>query len=97
MICLAHDGYGLCCLCSRCVSPSRSSLLELNNRTTCIMKCLTVSVSQVCESSPVELNVVAFGQWNLARPAEKERMEVAPPLRQEEDNNNNNLGHTPQL
>jgi hypothetical protein len=30
----------------------------------------------------VELNVVAYGQWNLARPADKERMEVAPPLRE---------------
>jgi hypothetical protein len=26
--------------------------------------------------------VVAYGQWNLARPADKERMEVAPPLRE---------------
>jgi hypothetical protein len=31
----------------------------------------------------VELNVVAYGQWNLARPADKERMEVAPPLRED--------------
>ncbi len=27
--------------------------------------------------------MVAYGQWNLARPADKERMEVAPPLRED--------------
>ena len=28
---------------------------------------------KVCESSPIELNIVAFGQWNLGRPTGKDR------------------------
>merc|ERR1712032_324384 len=34
----------------------------------------------VCESSPIDLNIVAFGQWNLAKSGGKERTEVSPPL-----------------
>ena len=35
---------------------------------------------KVCESSPIELNIVAYGQWNLGKPAGRDRLEVSPPL-----------------
>ena len=35
---------------------------------------------KVCESSPIELNVTAFGQWSLGKPAGRDRTEVLPPL-----------------
>jgi len=40
----------------------------------------TIPREKVCESSPIELNVTAFGQWNLFKPVGKERCEVAAPL-----------------
>jgi len=40
----------------------------------------TIPKDKVCESSPIELNIVAYGQWNLGKPDGKDRSEVAPPL-----------------
>jgi hypothetical protein len=40
----------------------------------------TISKDKVCESSPIDMNIVAFGQWNLAKSGGKERTEVSPPL-----------------
>merc|ERR1719222_738385 len=40
----------------------------------------TIAKDKVCESSPIDLNIVAFGQWNLAKSGGKERTEVSPPL-----------------
>merc|ERR550519_2719533 len=40
----------------------------------------TIPKDKVCESSPIELNVVAYGQWNLGKPTGKDRSEIAPPL-----------------
>ena len=37
--------------------------------------CLSPAIAKdkVCESSPIDLNIVAFGQWNLAKSGGKER------------------------
>ena len=45
-------------------------------------KCLPTAITKdkICESSPIELNIVAFGQWNLGKPSGKDRTELAPPL-----------------
>jgi len=40
----------------------------------------TIPKDKVCESSPIELNIVAYGQWNLGKPTGKDRSEVSPPL-----------------
>jgi len=40
----------------------------------------TIPKDKVCESSPIELNIVAYGQWNLGKPTGKDRSEVTPPL-----------------
>ena len=32
-----------------------------------------IAKDKVCESSPIDLNIVAFGQWNLAKSGGKER------------------------
>merc|ERR1719232_2157633 len=42
----------------------------------------TIPKDKVCESSPIELNVVAYGQWNLGKIAAvgRDRLEVSPPL-----------------
>jgi len=40
----------------------------------------TLTKDKICESSPIELNIVAFGQWNLGKPSGKDRTELAPPL-----------------
>jgi len=40
----------------------------------------TIPRDKVCESSPIELHVTAFGQWNLFKPVGKDRNEVIPPL-----------------
>ncbi|QQP32293.1 Putative LOC100877372, partial [Caligus rogercresseyi] len=33
---------------------------------------------KICESSPIELQIVPYGQWTLSKP--KERAELQPPL-----------------
>jgi len=40
----------------------------------------TIAKDKVCESSPIELNIVAYGQWNLAKTGVRDRHEIAPPL-----------------
>jgi len=40
----------------------------------------TIPKDKVCESSPIELNILAFGQWNLGKPTGKDRSELSPPL-----------------
>jgi hypothetical protein len=40
----------------------------------------TIAKDKICESSPIELNIVAFGQWNLGKPSGKDRNELSPPL-----------------
>lgn len=40
----------------------------------------TIPKDKVCESSPIELNIVAYGQWNLGKPAGRDRVELVPPL-----------------
>jgi len=42
----------------------------------------TIAKDKVCESSPIELNVTAFGQWDLSKQGGKERPDVSPPLDQ---------------
>lgn len=39
----------------------------------------TIAKDKICESSPIELNIVAYGQWNLGK-LEKDRTEISPPL-----------------
>ena len=33
----------------------------------------TIPKDKVCESSPIELNIVAYGQWNLGRLSGRDR------------------------
>lgn len=40
----------------------------------------TIAKDKVCESSPIDLNIVAYGQWNLSKAGGRERNEVSPPL-----------------
>merc|ERR1719323_1126074 len=40
----------------------------------------TIPKDKVCESSPIELNIVAYGQWNLGRLSGRDRPEVSPPM-----------------
>ena len=35
--------------------------------------CSAIPKDKVCESSPIELNIVAYGQWNLGKPTGKDR------------------------
>jgi hypothetical protein len=37
-----------------------------------------LSKEKICESSPIELQVTAYGQWTLTTP--RERAELQPPL-----------------
>ena len=52
---------------SKWSQAARQDISHLINFFTAIPK------DKVCESSPIELNIVAFGQWNLGRPTGKDR------------------------